>query len=73
MGSLFAAPPKTPSIPTPIPQAAPPTLANPSVQSAGMNAKNRGAGAAAINGLNPTGAEGLAEKPSIAKATLLGQ
>lgn len=73
MGALFSGPTKPPSIPTPPPMATPPTLAAPNVQSAGANAKNRAAGAAALEGENPTGSQGLIDKPSSAKATLLGQ
>lgn len=73
MGSLFGGAPKTPNIPAPIPQAAPPTMANAAVASAGDNTRKRAAAGAAANNLNPTGGSGLTEAPNKAYATLLGQ
>lgn len=73
MGSLFGGGPKTPSIPAPIPQAAPPTMANAAVASAGDNTRQRAAAGAAANNLNPTGGQGIKDAPNRAYATLLGQ
>lgn len=62
-----------PNIPAPPPQAAPATMANAQVQTSGANTRARAAAGAMASGQNPTGPEGLTEKPSTAGATLLGQ
>ncbi len=69
----FGGGPKPQAPPIPPPAANPPTLADARVQSSGQNQRNIAAGVGAINGINPTGAQGLKEAPSTAKQTLLGK
>lgn len=69
----FGGGPKAAAPPIPPPAATPPTLASASAQSAGLNERDMAAGAGAINGINPTGPEGLQNSPSTAKQTLLGR
>lgn len=72
MGSILGGGPKSPSIPAPIPQAAPPTMANASVVGAASNTRQRAAAGAAANDLNPTGGQGDRSTTNKAYATLLG-
>lgn len=67
--------PKAPSIPTPPPQAHPPTLGSQMVQATQQQEAKE---AAAAEGMGfddtvKTSPQGLKEAPSTAKATLLGQ
>lgn len=69
---IFGGAPKPPAIPAPIPQAAPPTMANAAVANAQGNSRRGSAAGAAANNLNPTGGQGDLQAPNKAYATLLG-
>lgn len=74
LGSVFGgSQPTIPAIPVPPPAAAPATIANSTVAATANNARGRAAGAAALAGNNPTGPQGLEQKPATADVSLLGQ
>ena len=73
MSSIFGGV-KSPSIPTPPPAAHPASLADPSVAVGSTNQAAKNAVAASLdNTLGTTGAQGVTQAPTTAKATLLGQ
>lgn len=72
MGTLFSSKmPAPPSVPVPPPAATPATIATAASKTGGVAQRQRAAGAKPDE-LNPTGGQGLKEKPSTAKSTLLG-
>ena len=74
MASMFGGA-KTPVIPAAPPAAAPATMASSATGQAASGAAQRAAIAGGLNDptVGSTGAQGVLQTPSIAKATLLGQ